>query len=355
MNLRDGLNNVPQVGMKAFAPCKNVRDGLNNVPQVGMKNFGSLHEPAGRFKSRSCSAHLKHTLINSIMGKGFSAMIPDDFQFSQSNLQDFVDCRRRFQLRYIQRLAWPAIEIEPVQEHERELQRGSQFHHIIHQHLLGVPEPRLTAMVHDEELLRWWQAYLAHSNEFSPEKSVLYERRYPEATLSAPLNGFRLMAKYDLLLISDNGQARIWDWKTSRQPPGVLRRRVLEARLQTRIYPYLLSQAGAQFNNGQPILPDQIEMVYWFANSPEQPEHFPYCIAQHHEDEHYLIGLIEQIKRLDGEYPKTTDEQRCRFCVYRSLCERGIQAGSMDAGQELDFADNLGIDWDFENIDAIAF
>jgi hypothetical protein len=129
----------------------------------------------------------------------------------------------------------------------------------------------------------------------------------------------------------------------------------LEARLQTRIYPYLLSQAGAQFNNGQPIPADQIEMVYWFANSPGQPEYFPYSTAQHHEDERYLTGLLAQIKRLDGEYPKTTDEQRCRFCVYRSLCERGIQAGSMYAGQEVDFTDNLGIDWDFENIDAIAF
>jgi len=289
-------------------------------------------------------------------------MIPDDFLFSQSNLQDFVDCHRRFQLRYIQRLAWPAIETEPVQEHERELQRGSQFHHMIHQHLLGVPEPRLTAMVHDEELLRWWQAYLANTQDLTgcwagsgnnaPNSSP---RCYPEASVSAPLNGYRLVAKYDLLIVHPDDQARILDWKTSRQQSSAKRRRVLEARLQTRIYPYLLSQAGAQFNSDQPIPADQIEMVYWFANSPEQSEHFPYSIAQHHEDESYLTGLIEQIKRLDSEYPKTIDEQRCRYCVYRSLCERGVQAGVLEAGQELDFEDELGLNLDFEDIDAIAF
>ena len=289
-------------------------------------------------------------------------MIPDDFQFSQSNLQDFVDCHRRFQLRYIQQLAWPAIETEPVQEHERELQRGSQFHHMIHQHLLGVPEERLTAMAQDEDLLHWWQSYLAHTKDLTgcgagpgnnaPSSSP---RCYPEASVSAPLNGYRLVAKYDLLIVHPDNQARILDWKTSRQPPSSRRRRALEMRMQTRLYPYLLSRVGAQFILGHPIPSDQIEMTYWFANFPEHGEHFPYNATRFAEDEHYLVGLIEQIKRLSGEFPKTADELRCRFCVYRSLCERGVQAGVLEAGQELDFEDELGGNWGFEDIDAIAF
>jgi hypothetical protein len=289
-------------------------------------------------------------------------MIPDDFQFSQSNLQDYVDCHRRFQLRHIQQLAWPAIETEPVQEHERELQRGSQFHHMIHQHLLGVPEERLTVMAQDEDLLRWWQSYLAHIKDLigcgagpGENASNNSPRCYPEATLSAPLNDYRLVAKYDLLIVHPDGQARILDWKTSPQPPSYRRRRALEMRLQTRLYPYLLSRAGAQYNHGQPISPDQIEMTYWFANFPEHGEHFPYNATHFSEDEHYLASLIEQIKHLSGEFPKTADELRCRFCVYRSLCERGVQAGMLDAEQELDFKDDSGFNLDFEDIDAIAF
>jgi CRISPR/Cas system-associated exonuclease Cas4 (RecB family) len=289
-------------------------------------------------------------------------MIPAVFQFTQSNLQDFVDCHRRFQLRYIQQLAWPAIETEPVQEHESELQRGKQFHHMIHQHLLGVPEERLTAMVQDEDLLHWWQSYLVHTKDLTgcgvsltKNASGSSTRCYPEATLSASLSDYRLLAKYDLLIIHPDGQARILDWKTSKQPTSSKRRRLLEMRLQTRLYPYLLSRAGTQFYQGQSIPPDQIEMTYWFVNFPEHGEHFPYNATHLSEDEHYLAGLIEQIKHLSGEFPKTSDERRCCFCVYRSLCERGIQAGLLEAGQEVDSDDETGFNLGFEDIDAIAF
>ena len=40
--------------------------------------------------------------------------LPDDFHFSQGSLQDYVDCQRRFQLRYLMKLAWPAVDAEPA-------------------------------------------------------------------------------------------------------------------------------------------------------------------------------------------------------------------------------------------------
>ncbi len=51
------------------------------------------------------------------------------------------------------------------------------------------------------------------------------------------------------------------------------------------------------------------------------------------------------------EFPKTDDEHRCAFCVYRSYCERGIGAGLADELEsELDEAEiNL------EQIQEIAF
>ncbi|MCP4541151.1 MAG: PD-(D/E)XK nuclease family protein, partial [Chloroflexi bacterium] len=64
--------------------------------------------------------------------------LPADFQFSQASLQDYVDCPRRFQLRYVLRVAWPAPEAEPVLENERYLQQGAAFHRLVHQHALGL-------------------------------------------------------------------------------------------------------------------------------------------------------------------------------------------------------------------------
>ena len=40
--------------------------------------------------------------------------LPPQFAFSQSSLQDYMDCPRRFQLRYLDRLIYPAAESEPA-------------------------------------------------------------------------------------------------------------------------------------------------------------------------------------------------------------------------------------------------
>ena len=64
----------------------------------------------------------------------------EQFDFSQSSLQDFTDCRKRFYLRYIQKVAWPALQAEPVIEFERHIQRGERFHRLAQQFLMGIPE-----------------------------------------------------------------------------------------------------------------------------------------------------------------------------------------------------------------------
>ena len=280
--------------------------------------------------------------------------LPSDFHFSQGSLQDFVDCQRRFQLRYLDHIAWPAVEAEPILENERHLQQGALFHLMVQQHLLGVPVERLTAMAQDEDLARWWGNYL------NAAPASLDGDRYPEFTLSAPLgvSGVRrLVAKYDLVVVAPDGRALIFDWKTSRRRSPQSR---LARRLQTRVYPYLLVQAGADLNGGRPFEPSQVEMVYWFGDFPDRSERFSYNAAQYAEDGGYLAGLLDQIATLSlgsGIFPLTEVEERCLFCVYRSLCDRGAAAGNLDDidfdEPELDFS--LEIDLDFEQIAEIEY
>jgi hypothetical protein len=279
--------------------------------------------------------------------------LPTDFHFSQGSLQDFVDCARRFQLRYLDRIAWPAVQAEPILENERHMQQGELFHLLVQQHLVGVPVERLTAMAQgDEDLAAWWQAYLAAA------PSGLPGQRFPEVTLFSPLSASgerRLVAKFDLVVVKPDGQAVIFDWKTSHHRPP---RRWLAERLQTRVYPHLLLHAGVDLNDGQPLAADRIEMVYWFAGFPDRPERFVYNASQAAEDEGYLHGLVEQIALLaggEGIWPLTPDETRCRFCVYRSLCERGTTAGSLDEVDYRDFEPETVIDLDFEQIAEVAY
>ena len=276
--------------------------------------------------------------------------LPVDFQFSQGSLQDYVDCPRRFQLRYVQRQAWPAVEVEPALENERYLQQGAAFHRLVHQHLLGVPVGRLSATVQDDDLRRWWRSYL----ESGPVD--LPETRHPEVVLSAPLAGYRLLAQLDLVAIEPGRRAVIVDWKTSRRRP---QRRWLADRLQTKVYPFLLVQAGAQLNGGQPLRPEQVGMVYWFADFPAEPERFVYEMARYEADRAYLESLIGEIVDVlgrGGDLPLTAQERRCRYCVYRSLCQRGVGAGRLDEHEdELAAEEGLDLAIDFEQIGEIEY
>lgn len=277
--------------------------------------------------------------------------LPDQFQFSQGSLQDYADCPRRFQLRYLLQLDWPAVEAEPALESERHVQLGAAFHRLVHQHLLGIDPQRLSRAIQDADLRRWWHNYLERGPQELPAS------RYPEVVLSAPLRGYRLVARYDLVAAGkshpvDAGQrAAIVDWKTSRRRP---KRQDLAGRLQTRVYPYLLVRAGDHLNGGRPFAPQQIEMIYWFADYPDDPARFVYDAAQYEADEAYLTSLVREIEGLE-EFPLTSQERHCKYCPYRSLCQRGVEAGMFDQVEDELPLDELGVELDFEQIAEIEY
>lgn len=248
-------------------------------------------------------------------------VLPDNFQFSQASLQDFSDCRRRFQLRHIMRLSWPAIETEPVLENERFIQRGARFHHLVHQYLLGIPVDRLTVLASSDDLAGWWENFLNHI----PVWDLPGGTRYAELRFSCRLGDHRLVAQYDLVMILPGERAVIVDWKTSRKRPL---RTWLAERLQSRVYPYLLVVGGDQLNLGQSLEPEQLEMIYWFAEDPAAVERFSYSREKFQADGKVLLAMVALIQRLSAaEFFLSDDLRHCRYCIYRSLCDRGTQAG----------------------------
>lgn len=275
-------------------------------------------------------------------------MLPEHFQFSQGSLGDFVDCRRRFELRYILQLAWPALESEPALENEIYMRKGALFHRLAHQHWLGIQDEKLDPLAGDEDLGRWWENFKRFASELSEMKL------YSEVNLSAPLGDYRLVAKYDLVGIQPDGGAVIYDWKTSRRRPSS---EWLAERLQTRVYPYLLVCAGAQLNEGAPLAPERVQMVYWFADHPDEPQHISYDEERYQGDHAYLAELVATITALkSGDFPLTADVRRCAYCVYRSLCDRGAKAGDWDSFEaDLEADEGVELVLDFEQIAEIEF
>ena len=270
-------------------------------------------------------------------------VLPSPFTFSQSSLQDYDDCPRRFALRAIQRLKWPAVETEPALENERRQVEGQIFHRLVQRHLLGISADALAPSADAPSLSRWWRHYLASEESRlrdDPDWNI-----YPERTLSAPIGGYRLMAKYDAVAVHASGRALIIDWKTYRKRP---RDEMLFARWQTRVYRFLLVEAGASLNGGNAFSPEKIEMRYWFAEYPAQTARFPYSEAAYRRDRALLEKLIAEIAAA-REFPPAEDSSRCKFCAYRSYCERGVHAAegetweveesdlSLDAVEEIAF------------------
>jgi CRISPR/Cas system-associated exonuclease Cas4 (RecB family) len=265
---------------------------------------------------------------------------------SQTSLQDYVDCARRFQLRYLERLSYPAIESEPALKNEKHQHEGEYFHRLVQQYLIGIPAEQIAKLANTVNLQRWWENFLASPDFRNPRD---FGSVHPEAILSAPLGKYRLIAKYDLITIA-NGKAIIYDWKTYRKRT---RNEWLAARMQTRVYHALLVHAGAHFNNGQSFASEQIEMIYWFADFPNEPARFAYTSAQYKRDWDTLSKLADEIASASS-YPLTDDRTKCSYCPYRSYCDRGVRAGDVgDAETEMEAEESF--DLNFEQIGEIEF
>jgi hypothetical protein len=315
--------------------------------------------------------------------------LPRQFQFSATSLQDYVDCPRRFQLRYLLQVAWPAPQAEPIAEHERYRRLARDFHRLVHQHLLGLPAGTLSASIHDPDLIRWWQSYLAYVPTLGDAQVI------PELSLSVPLAGYRVTAQYDAIVAGyqwpveeqgvpkkkDQSSFLIIDWKTYRRQPS---RTWLAGRLQTRVYPVVLVQAGGPALNltsfqgtAIQIEPEDVEMSYWLAEYPQTPESFSYNSVAYQTDLDFIVGLISEIEaRMGGSesagkpsrvavrdetWSLTDDMRHCRF-NYRSLCDRGDFAGPMAEYVEPDYGDLLapdetdfGLDLDWGQVQEIVY
>ena len=282
-------------------------------------------------------------------------ILHDGFVFSQSNLQDYRDCPRRFQLRYLKRLAWPALQTQEMIETERLLDHGNRFHQLAQQYWMGLDIERLNESIHDEDLLRWWENFITYvQSSLGVEGLVFPSDLFPEVNLSTPIGKYRLVAKFDLVARRTDGKWLIIDWKTAKKR---LSNQWYGERLQTSVYPYLLIQAGAEINAGEKIIPNQIAMAYWFCDHPQNPAWFPYSQMKYEADQEFLKVMIKQIANTDGEsFQKTENEKSCAFCVYRSLCERGDKAGTLDDFDSFGEGEpQVDFDVDFDQIQEIEF
>ncbi|HEY9766271.1 MAG TPA: PD-(D/E)XK nuclease family protein, partial [Chroococcales cyanobacterium] len=172
-------------------------------------------------------------------------MSKEILRLSAHNLREFDRCPRAFALRYKVNRFWPAPD--PVPSKRMEL--GQAFHQVVHQKFLGL-DPMIENYPDLEAL---WQKY----NFSSYSRSVDNQRVWSEQNLHVTLDGVGFLARFDRL-VRDKEDWTILDWKTGKLDPIKL-----AGDWQTKLYPFVLAEAGSVLNEGKRVDPSRIKMIYW--------------------------------------------------------------------------------------------
>jgi len=270
-----------------------------------------------------------------------------NFRFSAKNLQDYLDCPRRFELRYLLKQEWPSEVTQPVQEVEKRIWLGNQFHSLVNRFLNGVPEDKIQDYIFDSELKVWFSVFL----EFY--RQSLNQRFLSEVSLFLPYKGFFMAAVVDYLSLRENGELLIYDWKTSSFPP---KENYFADSVQTILYPFIVYECRKTLFPNHDLNTEDLSMNYWFPAFPEKSFRFPYSNQIHQQNQERLSNFISEIvETCPGEFQKTDQVKRCKYCEYRSLCERGVSAGNIYDEKEALDVESLIQNITFESTEEISY
>lgn len=198
-------------------------------------------------------------------------------RLSQGHLNLLEICPPKFQQVYLEQLS-----SLPNPEQQEKQTWGSKFHLLMQQRELGLPIESL--LQEDEELKRSLIALMKAAPEiFLSQRNIWREA---EHCRTVSFGNYLLTVIYDLL-IADDRQAKILDWKTYLQPQNKTK---LANNWQTRLYLYVLAETSE-------YLPEQLSMTYWFIKLPTQPKSltFPYSQAQHEKTKQDLTRLLTKL------------------------------------------------------------
>ncbi len=227
---------------------------------------------------------------------------------TQTQISAYERCRRYYYLKYIKKLAWP------VEESTRaEIQKGADFHLLAHQLIMGMDPSELLFPADDEKMRRWIDNFC----RMVPLRE--YDQVLAEKEVSALHSGVLWLGMFDALAIRDD-RITVYDWKTTGHPVNssdYLRTP------QTRLYRFLAKMCAPRLLGiGLHGLPaENIEMIYWFPEHPETGIRLPYSESAFREDLTWLeLKAAELTSGQPDDYPRTSENRRCRFCKYQTHC-----------------------------------
>lgn len=234
-------------------------------------------------------------------------------RLSQGQLNLLERCPRQFQHTYLEQLHSPS---DP--EHEERQTLGSHFHLLMQQREMGLPID--TFLQADPLLQSWITAFANAAPEILTPAPDSQTFRESEHYRTLQVQDYLFTVIYDLL-IADNQQAQILDWKTYPKPPT---KRKLEQNWQTRLYMYVLAETSV-------YLPENISMTYWFVQSEGKPQSikFSYNTVQHQQTAKKLNQVLSNLTKWLERYQQGEQfpqvpfgSKACDYCQFATRCDR---------------------------------
>ncbi len=259
--------------------------------------------------------------------------------FSQLSLSVYEKCPLKFRRRYLDGLYWPVDWSENLKQ-KNIIEKGRDFH-LLAQRYYQRGEDIEEDFI-EKDLLEWFDQL----KKFRP-----YNKRddfYPEHELRINRANKKLVAKYDLLYINrSNNSLIIYDWKTNKKR---FENHKLEDNLQTRVYLYVLAEAGLRYFPVNDLDLDKISIIYWNPRYPKQVKKINYNKTQFNKDKKFLENKVKEIKNLSYEdFKAVSNKKTCKYCEYRPICE-GKKAENIEIKE-----DDIDLEINWDNIDEIAF
>lgn len=237
------------------------------------------------------------------------------FRLSQGHLNLLTVCPRKFQYSYLEQLNTP---IDPQKEEYQIL--GSRFHLLMQQREMGLSIHNLLKA--NPQLANWMTDFTKIAPEiFTTDINNHHHQTFRESEhyRTLQIGDYLLTVIYDLL-ITDQNQAQILDWKTYPQPP---KREILAQNWQTKLYMYILAETSN-------YLSENISMTYWFVQSKGQTKNikFTYNAQQHQKTAQELNQLLNNLTKWVRDYEDNTplplkeSDQICESCQFAVRCHR---------------------------------
>lgn len=246
---------------------------------------------------------------------------------SQGHLTLLDTCARKFRYIFFDGLSGPTSY-----EQQTTTQWGSQFHLLMQQRALDLPvEVMAGANAEMSESLSALSKAAPEVFEhlpisFTDGTNEAFSQSEHRRTLA--FNGYLLTVIYDLV-VTDDHQGEIFDWKTHQSPPP---KEWLQTDWQTRLYLYVLCETTG-------LSPEQISMTYWFVRQSSETEpsfyRFGYSAGQHRQTQKDLQQLTDSLTQMSGQadyeraFPKVAIEKGlCDRCPFNVRCDRAIPFGT---------------------------